>query len=96
MLNPNSILYALYYGETSVGDLGMEKSTLNSKENKKANALYEVLHEKMDEETQKLLDEFLQERGAVQSHCEEDKFRQGFILGMKLMLESMENNPFQH
>lgn len=96
MLNPNSILYALYYGETSVGDLGMEKSTLHSTENKKANEIYDLLIEKLDEEQHKLLDEFLQERGAVQSHCEEDKFRQGFILGMKLMLESLEDKTFQH
>ncbi len=96
MLDRNSIFHALFYGETNVGEMNMEKSTLHSTENKKANALYEILQEKMDEEQHKLLDEFLQERSAVQSHCEEDKFKQGFILGMRIMLETMQDKAFHH
>lgn len=80
MLDRNSILYALYTGETNVSELRMERSTIESNKSQKANAMYENIHAQLTPEQQTLLDQFLEQRIFAECYNEEDKFRQGFVL----------------
>lgn len=96
MLDRNSILYAIYNGETNVSELQREKSTEESADKKKADIMYEFLQAQLTTEQQKLLDDLLMQRILVDCFYEEDKFRQGFVLGMKLMLETLQDKTFDN
>lgn len=94
MLDRNSILYAIYNGDSNIGELKPVKSTEESTEKKKFDALYELLLAQLPKEQQKLLDDLLMQKVIVDCFYEEDKFRQGFVFGTRLMLETLQDDTF--
>lgn len=94
MLERNSILYKIYNGESNIGELKPVKSTEQSPEKKKFDVLYELLLEQLPTEQQKLLDELLIQKVIVDCFYEEDKFRQGFVFGTRLMLETLQDDTY--
>lgn len=97
MLDKNSIFYALYYGAVSP----WENSKLpQSREYKKltSNAceLQEKVHSLLNDEGKKLFEDFLKADAEIGGHFEEEKFKEGFVLGAKLMIETLTDNSFSN
>ena len=95
MLKENSIFYALYYG----GVAPWENSELHlSKEYKatldKANELQEKVSTLLNDEGKQFFEDFLKIDGKIGGYFEEEKFKEGFILGTRLMMEVLQDNRF--
>lgn len=89
-MRKNNILETLYYGKV----LPWENSQLfqipEYKEVLKiATDLQDKLITQLNDESKKLFDEFLKADGEVGSFFEEEKFKEGFILGARLMIETL-------
>ncbi|WP_317854393.1 DUF6809 family protein [Chakrabartyella piscis] len=94
-MDKNSIFYALYYGAVAPWE---NSNLFLSKEHKEtldiANDLQEKLTSQLGDESKKLLDEFLKTDAKIGSFFEEEKFKDGFILGARLMIETLTDTRF--
>ena len=94
-MDKNSIFYSLYYGAVSPWE---NSNLFNSKEYKdtltNATELQEKLIAELNDDNKKLLDEFLKTDAKVGSFFEEEKFKDGFILGVRLMIETFTDKRF--
>ena len=95
MLEPNSIFFALYYGNISP----WENSQLSiSKEYRRmldtANELQERVNALLGDEGKQLFDEFLKADAKVGNCFEQEKFKEGFMIGAKLMIETFGDKRF--
>ena len=96
MLDKNSIFYALYYGAVSPWENSHLFSSQEYKDTLKlATELQEKLLEQLNEDSKKLLDEFLKADAKVGSFFEEEKFKDGFILGARLMIETLSDKRYE-
>lgn len=90
-----SIFESLYFGCVSP----WENSTLpHTKEYEKrlkiANDLQEQLEQLLNAEEKKLFDEFLSANSKIGSSFEQEKFVDGFILGARMMIETLTDTRF--
>lgn len=94
-MSKESIFEVLYYGgvspwENSRLPLSKEYTT----KIQKANELQEQIVNLLNPEEKKLFDEFLSANSMVGSCFEQEKFIDGFILGTRLMIETLNDTRF--
>ncbi len=95
MLDKHSIFHALYFG----GIRPWEESKLPvSKEYQKlittSSELQKQVNSLLGDEDKKLLDEFLLINAEICESFQQDKFKEGFVLGTKLMIETFNDIKF--
>lgn len=95
MLDKSSIFYALYYGaispwENSRLPLTKEYKQLTNNACEKQEQLLALLND----EGKQLFDDFLKDNSLIGGHFEEEKFKEGFILGSRLMIETLLDKQF--
>ncbi|MFI3238953.1 MAG: hypothetical protein R3Y47_13195 [Lachnospiraceae bacterium] len=91
----DSILNAMYYGAVIPWENSQLSQTQEYKDTLKiATDLQEKLIAQLNDENKKLFDEFLKADGEVGSFFEEEKFKDGFILGARLMIETLTDTRF--
>ncbi len=95
MLEPNSIFYALYYGaispwENSKLSLSKEYRTMLDT----ANELQEKVNNLLGDEGKQLFDDFLKADAKVGNCFEQEKFKEGFMIGARLMIETFGDKRF--
>ncbi len=94
-MDKNSIFYSLYYGAVTP----WEERTLAINKDYKKQALHtcniqEKLLATLNEEEKELLETFLKENAKLTSYFEEEKFKEGFVLGTRLMIETFTDNRY--
>lgn len=95
MLEQNSMFFAMYYGNVSP----WENSQLSlSKEYRlmldTANDLQEKVNALLGDEGKHLFDEFLKADASIGNCFEQEKFKEGFMIGTRLMIETLTDTRF--
>lgn len=93
MIDENSVLYALYYGNIAPWEWQVQSKRYRQQA-KKALGLQEKVLALLDDDGKKLLDDFLDENSKLTCYFEEEKFKDGFILGARLMIETLQDTRF--
>ena len=94
-MSKESIFEAVYYGGVSPwGNSRLTQSKEYTSKLEKANKLQEQLEKLLNDEEKKLFDEFLSANSKIGSCFEQEKFIDGFILGARLMIETLTDTRF--
>ncbi len=91
----DSIFYSMYYGgispwENSKLPLSKEYTQLA----KSACDMQDKLIASLFDESKALLEAFLNENSKVSGHFHEEKFKEGFIVGARLMIETLTDKRY--
>lgn len=93
MENDNYIIHELYYGKIAPWEK-QNKSTTQKFQVEKVLELQEKFISSLDNSGKKQFNNFLDENNELNSNLEEESFKNGFILGAKLILEILQNKSF--
>lgn len=86
MQMPNDILNDLFFGKIVPWENRPENIEEFHRLNQRLGQLSDTLEERMDKETQALLDQYISDRADLESMLQFDSFQTGFRLGVQLML----------
>lgn len=89
----DSIFHALYYGSVAPWEGRVDNPSYKN-QSKKSLSLYDQVRSLLNDDGKKLLDEFLDENSKLTCCFEEEKFKDGFILGTRLMIEILQDTRF--
>ena len=89
----DSIFHALYYGSVAPWEGRVDNPTYK-KQAQKSLSLHDQVRSLLNDEGKKLLDDFLDENSKLTCYFEEEKFKDGFILGTRLMIEILQDTRF--
>ena len=90
-----SIFNAIYYGAVSPWEERVPQTKEYKEHIEKTCSIQEKLYAMIDDDTKTLFDNFLKADGELTSYFEEEKFKDGFILGARLMIETFQDTRFQ-
>lgn len=95
MLSKDSIFYCLYRGGVSPTESNRRPLTGEYKKLlDKADDLQTKVQSLLTDEGKQLLEELQKVDGQIGSTFEEEKFKEGFILGARLMIETLTDKTF--
>lgn len=83
---PNNILNDLFFGKIVPWEDRPENIEEFRRLNQQLSQLSDTLEERLDKETQALLDQYISDRSDLESQLQCDSFKTGFRLGVQLML----------
>ena len=83
---PNDILNDLFFGKIAPWENRPENMEEFRRLNQRLGQLSNTLEERLDKETQALLDQYISDRSDLESLLQCDSFKTGFRLGVQLML----------
>lgn len=83
---PNNILNDLFFGKIVPWEDRPENIEEFRRLNQQLSQLSDTLEERLDKETQALLDQYISDRADLESMFQCDSFKTGFRLGAQLML----------
>ena len=81
----NDILNDLYYGQVTPWEQQLEDIDKLNELNHKMAELRDILNQRIDKETQELLNRYLPDRSEMEDLLALDRFKTGFRLGAQLM-----------
>lgn len=83
---PNDILNDLFFGKIVPWENRPDNIEEFRRLNQKMGQLSDILKERLDKETQALLDQYISDRADMESLLSCESFKTGFRLGVQLML----------
>ena len=83
---PNDILNDLFFGKIVPWENRPENIEEFRRLNQRLGQLSNTLEERLDKETQAILDQYISDRSDLESLLQCDSFKTGFRLGVQLML----------
>lgn len=83
---PNNILNDLFFGKIVPWENRPENIEEFHRLNQQLSQLSDTLEERLDKETQVILDQYISDRSDLESLLQCDSFKTGFRLGVQLML----------
>lgn len=83
---PNNILNDLFFGKIAPWEDRPENIEEFRRLNQQLSQLSDTIEERLDKETQALLDQYISDRSDLESLLQCDSFKTGFHLGVQLML----------
>lgn len=83
---PNDILNDLFFGKIAPWENRPENIEEFRRLNQRLGQLSDTLEERLDKETQAILDQYISDRSDLESLLQYDRFKTGFRLGVQLML----------
>ena len=83
---PNNILNDLFFGKIVPWENRPENIEEFRRLNQQLSQLSDTLEERLDKETQVILDQYISDRSDLESLLQCDSFKTGFRLGVQLML----------
>lgn len=83
-MSKGNIIDKMYYGEISP-----YKTAAFQEKSKQADALYEQVRGFLNEQEQQTFDEFISKNMELEVCLEREKFKEGFILGVRMMVETL-------
>ena len=83
---PYDILNDLFFGKIAPWEIRPENMEEFRRLNQRLGQLSDTLEERLDKETQALLDQYISDRADLESMLQCDSYRTGFRLGVQLML----------
>lgn len=83
---PNNILNDLFFGKIAPWEDRPENIEEFRRLNQQLSQLSDTIEERLDKETQALLDQYISDRSDLESLLQCDSFKTGFRLGVQLML----------
>ena len=86
MQMPNDILNDLFFGKIVPWENRPENMEEFRRLNQRLGQLSNTLEERLDKETQAILDQYISDRADLESLLQCDSFKTGFRLGVQLML----------
>lgn len=89
-----SILESIYYGGVSPWERNVVQTPEYKEEAKKSCDLHNEVRLLLGEKGKQLFDDFLDQNCKLTSYFEEEKFKDGFILGVRLMIETFTDKRF--
>ena len=89
-----SIFEAIYYGRVSPWEGRVAQIPEYKEQAKKSCDLHDEVRSLLGESGQKLFDDFLSENCKLTTYFEEEKFKDGFMLGARLMIETLTDTRF--
>ncbi len=90
----DSIFQALYYGDIFPVESRAPNTEEHSQLRKRALALHEEVRNLLGDEGKQTFDTFLNTNAEINSLTEESKFRLGFVLGARLMIEVLQDTSY--
>ena len=87
----NDILNDLFFGKIVPWENRPESIEEFRRLNQRLGQLSDTLEERLDKETQALLDQYISDRADLESLLQCDSFKTGFRLGVQLMLAACKN-----
>jgi len=94
MSNQNSIFHAIYYGSVVPWEGTVHRTKEQQEQINKSAEIHDKLRVMLSEESKSLFEDFLSEQSKVANQFEEEKFKDGFILGARLMIETFLDERF--
>ena len=83
---PNDILNDLFFGKIAPWENRPENIEEFRRLNQRLGQLSNTLEERLDKETQAILDQYISDRSDLESLLQCDSFKTGFRLGVQLIL----------
>ncbi len=95
MLDKHSIFYALYFGDVSPWEESKLPGTQKYRKlTEKAAKMQDEISAQLNDSGKQLFEDFLRLDGEIRGYFTEEKFKDGFILGSRLMIETLTDDSF--
>ncbi len=93
-MKKDSILNSIYYGRVKLWESSVPKTKEYTEDLKKSMECHDKLLALLDDNGWKAFNEYLEANAKATSYFEEEKFKDGFILGARLMIEILGDERF--
>ncbi len=90
----DSIFQAIYYGGITPWEGRVAQTKEYREQAQRSCELHDEVCSLLSDEGKKLFDDFLNENSKLTTCFEEEKFADGFILGARLMMETLQDRRF--
>lgn len=90
----DNIFQAIYYGGITPWEGKVAQTKEYREQAQRSCNLHDEVRSLLSDEGKKLFDDFLNENSKLTTCFEEEKFTDGFILGARLMIETLQDKRF--